>query len=106
MGKKTKAPPTRSSRTLRNPPPVQEDSDDEPPARNATPTTGRTVTTAADVHHDGNAIIDDDIQTDAAADVDTRTTGLGAGATTGGSGGIPQGRRTGEERQGRFSTIR
>ena len=102
MGKKSKAPPSRSSRTLRNPPPVQEDSDDEPPARNATPPAGRTVTTAADVHHDGDAIVNDGIQTDAAADVDTRTDGLGAGATTGGSGGIPQGRRTGEERQGRF----
>ena len=94
MGKTRKAPPTRSSRTLRNPPPVQEDSDDEPPARNATPPTGRTVTTSADVHHDGDAIVDDGIQTDAAADVDTRTTGQGAGATTGGSGGIPEGRRT------------
>ena len=81
---------------------MQEDSDDEPPARNATPPAGRTVTTAADVHHDGDAIVNDGIQTDAAADVDTRTDGLGAGATTGGSGGIPQGRRTGEERQGRF----
>ena len=96
MGKKDKAPPSGVAKPPRNPPQVDVDSDDEPPPRVATRSSGRNVTTTADVHRQDDGNIDD---IGAAADVESRNAGPGQNATTGGSGGISKERRTAEERQ-------
>ena len=102
MGKKDKAPPSGVAKPPRNPPQVDVDSDDEPPPRVATRSSGRNVTTTADVHRQDDGNIDD---IGAAADVESRNAGPGQNATTGGSGGISKERRTAQERQGRFVSL-